>query len=80
MNNYIWLCLLVLSLLCTATVCGYVIILKKRIEYLRRVLFTITSGTLFTESLSTVAWSYGLDPDELMTVIENYQNMENRRK
>ena len=71
---WVWIVLLALSLLGLCVCFIYIISINKRLEYLRTTIFHLTTGTLFTESLSTIASAYGLDEDELMTIIENYQN------
>lgn len=78
--NYIWISLLALSLLGTATTAVYAKWLKRTVEYYRNLIVNLTSGTLFSESLSTIATAYDLTEDELMTIIETYQNTTGKRK
>lgn len=71
---YIWIVLFALALCCALIVLLYNISLRRRLDYLRGIIFSLTTGTLFTESLETISAAYGLKPEELMTIIENYQN------
>lgn len=71
---WIWITLLVLMVMALLVAFLYIVSLNKRLEYLRNTIFSLTTGTLFTESLETISAAYGITSDELMTIIENYQN------
>ena len=77
---YIWIVLFVLALCCALIALLYNISLRRRLDYLRGIIFSLTTGTLFTESLETISAAYGLTPEELMFLIENYQNASGGKK
>ena len=78
--EYIWIILMILALMCCAVMGLYLYVLKKRIVYYRNVLINMTTGTLMSESLTTVAEGYGLQVGELMTIIETYQNTTGEKR
>lgn len=71
---------MVLALMGCAVLGLYISVLKKRLEYYRNTLISITTGPLMTESIEIVAAGYGLSDDELMTIIETYQNTAGKWK
>lgn len=81
MSNYVWIALLLLALMGSAVLGIYILSLKRRVEYLHNLLSSLmTNGNLIFESMTFVATAYGLSVDELMKIIENYQNATGERK
>ena len=80
MDNWVWIFLMIIALLFCVVMSMYVYSLNRRLEYYRRTLIAITTGPLMAESISIVASGYGLTDDELMTIIETYQNTTGKRK
>lgn len=78
--EYIWIILMILALMCCVIMGLYLYVLKKRMVYYRNVLINMTTGTLMSESLTTVAEGYGLQVGELMTIIETYQNTTGEKR
>lgn len=81
MNNYIWIILVILIFLGACVAGLWIVSLNRRLEYYRNTLSSLmTNGNLVWESMEFVATAYGLSVDELVAIIENYQNTTGERK
>ena len=75
----LWIIIVALLICVIAVLALDIVSLTRRMNYLRNVIFSLTNGTLFNESLSTVSAAYGLEPEELIFIIENHQNVGEKK-
>lgn len=81
MPTYVLVILLVLLAFIFMVVGIYILYLKRQIVYYRITLSSLlTDGNLVQQSILFVAEAYGISTEELMTIIENYQNTTGERK
>lgn len=81
MPTYVLVILLVLLAFIFTVIGIYILYLKRQVVYYRITLSSLlTDGNLVQQSILFVAEAYGISAEELMTIIENYQNTTGERK
>ena len=71
------LCLIIFLIAVIAILLLYILALRKSLNLAKDWLHSLMNGTLISESIHTLAFCYHIDPNELLTILENLKGRNN---